>query len=167
MRIINLEEIADIGMDIISDLLSDEAIDSLDGDTLKIIEKLYGSSDCDNFAVALHRITGWPIVGLSSVDVGPVHRCVQNPEGLMVDVFGETTRADMVKRYSIKTAIWSGPGGEELALGSTVDDELSDFEMAVSTISQLPYAPFDGEVFKADVLVFVQSLAEDNAAFHS
>ena len=120
---------------------------------------LYTRSDCDDFAVALHRVTGWPLVAIAFPDeemgVGH-HTMVRSPDGSMLDAGGWSTRSAVKRRYGGPAAKFSAPGGEEVAMSPSVGfeaagdpDGLDDaLCRAVSAMRQLPWAPFDEPGFR-------------------
>jgi hypothetical protein len=105
----------------------------------------YLSADCDNFAVGLHRVTNWPIVGNAA------HRLVRGPRGL-IDASGWVTEAKLQQRYRQWWQALGEPGGEATAhshmIGEIYDgvDEL--LAEVVSAIRQFPWAPYNTRAFQ-------------------
>lgn len=130
------------------------ALDDMDEAEFERFERLspwrkvayrYLSADCDNFAVGLHRITGWPIVG------NPAHRLVRGPQGL-IDASGWTTEQKLQRRYREWWQTLGEPGGEATAhshmIGSHyggIDELLAE---VVSAIRQFPWAPYHTRMFQ-------------------
>jgi hypothetical protein len=110
------------------------------------VRHFFCSSDCDAFAIALHRMTGWPVRALGSPGHGFLHRFVEAPDGRFLDAGGWQTLDSMRKRYGIRKAILSDPGGEELAMGF-LENEFDGYDeslaKAVAAIRQLPWEPFN------------------------
>ena len=124
------------------------------------VQTFYTQSDCDDFAVALHRITGWPLVRASFPDseVGLGHHTlVQGPDGRLLDAAGWHTAAEVERTLGGKGVWFSQPGGEEVARSSNIGEASGVAEdgtdtalaMAVSAIRQLPWAPFGEPGFHA------------------
>ena len=149
-----LAELADKARYLLMDGVWDEEAEELEAAPAdEVVKVYYTSSNCDDFAVALHRITGWPIMALSAAERGPIHRFVAAPDGRSLDACGWTDKIAMSKRYGTRKPLWSEPGGEEIAHSTSigdvyggVDEHLAD---AVSAIRGLPVAPFSEPWFQA------------------
>lgn len=109
----------------------------------------YVSGDCDVFAEALHRVTGWPIVGVSSPSRGPIHRLVRSPEGRLLDAAGWIDEDGLKKRYGLRRLDLSEQKAALASLFSVdengVDDQIAN---AVAAIRQFPWAPFCDDAFR-------------------
>jgi len=148
-----LETLADDAAFLLSDDFDGEEYERfIEKSPAEKVRHFFCSSDCDAFAVALHRMTGWPIRALSSPDHGPVHRFVEAPDGRFLDAGGWTSLDGMKKRYGIRKALLTEPFGEEIASGYIEDDFFDGYESAlgkaVAAIRQLPWAPFDEPEFR-------------------
>ncbi len=85
----SLDSLAEDAGFAVSDLLDDERWNWFEA--LPVVEKIqwrYCHADCDDFALALSEITGWPVVGISNPRCGSVHRLVESPDGRMLDAKG-------------------------------------------------------------------------------
>ncbi len=99
----DLKRMADEAAFSVSDLLDETRADEFDAlSDLQKVQWRYAHADCDDFAQALHEITGWPIVALSHPKRGPVHRLCQNDQGALVDVHGTTTLTELIHRYHLR-----------------------------------------------------------------
>lgn len=146
-----MRTIKDIADEVASRLeAGDEEFDRLETmpDLLKV-RHMYVSGDCDAFAVALHRVTGWPIRCVSSEEHGPMHRLVEAPDGRMLDAAGWVDEKELRRRYGVKRIILSKPGGEELAFllgldeGRGIDPELFDAMVAMRAFEWAPFGEAD------------------------
>lgn len=63
----------------------------------------YSRSDCDDFAVVLTALTGWPVVSVAPPGGTSVHRLVECPEGRLLDVTGWTSLEALRLRYNRST----------------------------------------------------------------
>lgn len=112
----------------------------------------YISGDCDVFAAALHRITGWQVIGVVSPSHGCLHRLVVAPDGRLLDAAGWIDVAGLRKRYGLRRLTISNQG-EASVLGVLfgpnaygIDEQLAN---AVAAIRQFPWAPFCEDEFRA------------------
>lgn len=142
-----LEEVRIRAINVLSDLLTDDDLDRLAAcPAHKAVTDLYLHSDCDDFAIALHRITGWRILSITSPERGTLHRLVVSPGRRMIDASGWVEERDIHHRYGTRRPLLVAQGGEELALGSTIDDMEGDIDeslrLAVMAIRNLPFSPF-------------------------
>ena len=134
----------------------EEEFDRLEAMTdLMKVRQMYISGDCDAFAVALHRVTGWPIRGVSSREHGPMHRLIQAPDGRLLDAAGWVSEKELCRRYGVRRIAMSRPGGEELAgalLGMNedgIDSELVDAMIAMRAFDWAPFCEADFQVISA------------------
>ncbi|WP_436493407.1 hypothetical protein [Actinokineospora sp. HUAS TT18] len=64
------------------------------------VEELFEFGHCNALALALHERTGWPIVGLVGQRHGEAnHYLVRRPDGLLVDVRGARTEAEVLAQW--------------------------------------------------------------------
>jgi len=147
-----LEEIAVEAGYLLSDDLGDDRYEEfLEKPAEERVRYFFCSSDCDAFAIALHRMTGWPMRALGS-EAGFLHRFVEAPDGRFLDAGGWQTLDTLAKRYRVRKPVLSNPGGEELAMGfceNEFDGIDESLKLAVAAVRQLPWAPFDEPEFKA------------------
>jgi hypothetical protein len=148
------EELADLCTELVSDLFDDEVLEDMEEwPAEKRIRHAFLRGECDYFAVALHRMTGWPIRGVFSNDIGPLHRVVEAPDGRLLDASGWTSLEALRKRYKLKkraVLTMSPPGDEEMAIGFTVEcagETDWTLELAVAAIRMLPGEPFSSSMF--------------------
>lgn len=97
----SLVEVAEHMLSIHDDLLDeDEDLpDVIDEATaLEIIRREYVSGTCGAFAVALHDLTGHPIVGIN----GGMHVAVRCPDGDILDFVGKSRERDVARRYGMR-----------------------------------------------------------------
>lgn len=107
-----LERIAKDAIYFLSDDVDEAEMDKIKAMSPEHIVRLfYTSSDCDVFAVALHRITGWPIVELDDTLRGHIHRLNLAPGGRLVDASGWTDIKTLSKRYALLHPHLGEPGG--------------------------------------------------------
>lgn len=142
-RLVALSELAEDAMFSISDLFDDDALDAIEERSdLDKVRLRYTSADCDDFALAMHAVTGWPIVAVTSGRKGPLHRLVRVPDdgtidgGKFVDVMGFVNEADLRKRYKAKDLRFVEASESDSSIGD--DDELS---RVVAVMTHLPEAP--------------------------
>ncbi|MBY3433465.1 hypothetical protein HFN89_04825 [Rhizobium laguerreae] len=80
-------------------LADDPSIDP--EDHLAVIDAAFLSSDCDDFAWVLSKITGWP-ARTALWNIGPCqsghHSVVEAPDGRLLDVTGWTDKSAIAKR---------------------------------------------------------------------
>lgn len=128
----------------------------------------YCHSDCDDFALALHRITTWPVVSVSSRSKGPLHRLVVAPDGRFLDACGWATIDQLQQRYKSGRLSVSRPGDEGLLLGTTLEDapfedlEHRRWREILSTIMQIPTDPFLDEDFQSKVNQYASKIGITN-----
>jgi len=166
----SLDEVAEAVWDAFGASMDDEGEELLLGmSAAERVRALYTRSDCDDFAVALHRMTGWPIVRVDFPDAEGGfghHTLVRVPDGtqgggrriggLLLDAVGLRPTAAVRRRHGGRRARISGPGGEELAALGASDDHgdpgvSHSLAMAASAVRQLPWPPFDEAWFRATV----------------
>lgn len=89
------------------ELHEDEDLDP--SDPLAVLKRAFTSSDCDAYADAMRRLTGWELVRMSWTGRNGFghHTLVRRPDGALVDVEGVTTEADLKRRYRAPTAVFA------------------------------------------------------------
>lgn len=154
-RMTGKRTIEDVAADVLATLddTADEEFERIEA--MSLIERvryMYLSGECDAFAVALARMTGWSIRGLIDPEAGPVHRVVEAPDGRLLDASGWTDLSALAKRYRLKKPTLGSAGGEERALGwleALTDDYDQGLSDAVCAIRSFPWAPFAESWFKS------------------
>lgn len=122
--------------------------------TARVVRYFYTASDCDDFALALHLVTGWPVVSLHSDEEGPLHRLVRSPEGRYLDAYGWTSLPQLARRYGVTDLLVAGADGTEYLPGlgislTDLEDGLDEaLEQALVAIRELPWAPFNTQRFR-------------------
>lgn len=139
---------------LVAEGVGDDLAERLDAmSDAEIVRHLYVHGACDDMAVALHRMTGWPVVAVSSRSKGPLHRLVRAPDGRLLDAGGWVDEQGLRRRYGVRQVSLSPGGGEETAIGTLVGDAEAGVDQpladAVSAIRQFPWAPFDQPWFRA------------------
>jgi hypothetical protein len=71
-------------------------------EALRLIRRNYLSGDCGAFAVALHRLTGWPLVEIRPRRGYTIHVCARTLRGALVDFSGYTSVPALERRYGMK-----------------------------------------------------------------
>lgn len=116
-----------------------------------MIKRAFQSSNCDDFASVLSRMTGWPVTTMTWQIPGygfGHHAMVRDPEGQLLDVGGWTDEKHLREHFGIKSAI--GVKWTEEHLSAPMFDEGDEAcEMIEMTIRNLPYAPYDRPEFQA------------------
>lgn len=144
----------------VSDLLDDDAWDLFEG--LSDVEKVqwrYCHADCDDFALIVSEVTGWPVVGISAPSAGPLHRLVETPDGKFLDAKGWVTLDDLKKRYK-KKALRVHRSAEECS--SLLSDD-SEFHPLIAVLLQLPVSPYTEDTFRSQLRTFAQAVGFDVA----
>lgn len=121
-----------------------------------MLTRAFTSSDCGDFAVMLHEMTGYPLMNLLGPDGFPIHTFARTPDGLALDVLGVSTDADVARRYGFEgntpptTAITPDQACGYLPSDEWTDDGFDERAVRLSAIiRQLPWAPFNTPEFKA------------------
>lgn len=149
-----LNYLADDAASAVSDLLSDEQWDAFDAlSDLEKVQWRYCHADCDDFAMTLSEITGYPVVAVSSLRRGPLHRLVEAPDGRLLDVMGWVSLEMLKSRYKQKSLEVFQAG---CLYGATAESD-DDLLPVLETVLQLPYAPFNSAEFQDLVRCFAYS----------
>lgn len=140
-----IDQLANDAAYAISDLLDEVGLEAFNA--LPALEKVisrYLHADCDDFALVLHEVTGWPIVGVVG-RCGPLHRLNQAPDGRLVDAAGWVTSADLARRYHTPVSLIP-PNGRSLSR-SVLDDQDNEGRLLVlAAMLHLRTEPFAGEL---------------------
>lgn len=124
------------------ELWEDEDLDR--DDTIEVLTRAFRSSDCDDYAAALSRMTGWDIVMMQwqIPDWGfGHHSLVRDPDGRLLDVGGWTDEEALRTHFGIgrKTSVTWREGHFSSPMYD--DDESSTLiETVVRNLPSLPYA---------------------------
>lgn len=132
-----LQELGQEALASISDMYDDHELEQLEAmsDT-ELIRVRFAHADCDDFALAIHAITGWPIASVTSRSCGPLHRLNIAPDGTMVDVDGFVSMEDLKKRYKLKDlSIITDTGCDSLI------DSDAELAMVMANLLHLPNEP--------------------------
>ena len=145
---------ADLGQDGDEDL--PESYWTSDEGVRAVLLRAFGSSDCGDFAVMLHEMTGYPVVNLLGPDRFPVHSFVRTPEGLALDVYGACSELEVARRYGFRgkhpRVVTVDPSN---ACGHLPSDDWNEegfderAQRLAAVIRQLPWAPFNTPEFQA------------------
>jgi len=131
------------------ELWEDEDLDK--DDAIAVLHRAFRSSDCDDFAAVLARMTGWDVVTMTWRIPGygfGHHTMVREPEGRLIDVAGWTDEDKLRKAFGIKTG--KSVGWIEGHISAPMCDEGDEaMELIEATIRNLPYTPFDETSFKS------------------
>lgn len=150
-----LAELAQEAVFSMSDLYDDDEMDAIEGLTdLEKVQLRYRNADFDDFALALHAVTGWKIVAVSSASKGPLHRLNVDGEGRLVDVMGFVNEDDLRKRYRIgrKDLVLVT---QDVASDSLIDND-EELKRVASTLLHLPCAPFNDPGLAQKVESFIR-----------
>jgi hypothetical protein len=134
------------------ELWEDEDLDP--DDTIEVLTRAFRSSDCDDYAAVLSRMTGWDIVTMSwqIPDWGfGHHTLVRNPEGRLLDVGGWTDEDTLRKHFKIgrKHSISWKEGHFSAPM---YDDGDEAGELVETVIGELPYAPYSDPAFQSSLI---------------
>jgi hypothetical protein len=159
--LVELSEISSWYYDV-CELYEDEDLDP--NDHMKVIERAFMSSDCDDFAWLLHEVTGFQVVKVTWQDpnwgVGH-HSVVRDNEGKFIDVRGETDLDGIRSHFRVKPAIKLNENDANPQEPSTFDIEIEDSGMRnlVGVMRLLPHAPFNTAEFQDALDSYVLSLS--------
>jgi hypothetical protein len=132
----------------VCELYEDEDLDP--EDHLEVLKRAFRSSDCDDFAAVLSRLTGWPVATMiyPIPDYGMGHHTlVRSPDGRLLDVGGWTDEKALRKIYGIRsnTAVTWAEGHISSPMYA---EEGEEAEFIEGVIRHLPYAPFHDDDFR-------------------
>jgi hypothetical protein len=132
-------------------------------DHMKVIERAFMSSDCDDFAWLLHEITGHQVVKVTwqnaSLGFGH-HSVVRDSEGHLIDVQGETTLDKIRSHFQIKSSIKlnANEAKPQEPVTFEIDIEDSGMRNLVGAMRLLPHPPFNTAEFQRKVDDYVATL---------
>lgn len=109
---------------------------------MKVLRDMFVSSDCGDFALAIHERFGWPIVNVVSSRNGAVHSACLHPDGRLVDFDGFVTLDALKKRYRMRDLKVIPAEQTGHVVGTSVDEELG-VSNAKIVMPHLHYAPFN------------------------
>lgn len=116
----------------------------------------YNCADCDDFALALHGVTGWPVIAINNPSRGPIHRLVEAPDGRMLDAGGWIDLDDIRQRYKLKVLKVMRGEGHVLHCPTVSSDD--DLHPIIEAMLQFPVAPFNEPHFQEKAKAFGQSV---------
>lgn len=129
------------------DLWEDEDLDP--EDSLEVLKRAFRSSDCDDFASVLSRVTGWPVTTMTWQIAGygfGHHAMVRSPDGQLLDVGGWTDEKQLRKSFGVKAD--EPVGWTDGHISSPMyDDGDEAVELIETVIANLPYEPFSSNRF--------------------
>lgn len=156
----DLSEIAAYYYDV-CELYEDEDLDP--GDHLKVIERAFMSSDCDDFAWLMHEVVGYQVVKVTWQDPSwgfGHHSVVRDDENNLLDVRGRINLDEIRSHFRIKRSIAlnanvSKPSHPGAFVASMEDDGMKNL---VEVMRLLPHAPFNTADFQLKLDEYVASL---------
>lgn len=156
----DLREIASWYYDV-CELYEDDDLDP--SDHIKVIERAFMSSDCDEFAGLLHEVTGLQVVKLTWQDPSwgfGHHSVVRGGDGKFIDVRGETDLDGIRTYFRIKPSIKLNAIETKPQEPSSfyVDMEDTGMKNLVDVMRLLPHAPFNTAEFQQKLDDFVATL---------
>jgi hypothetical protein len=111
----------------------------------RYVRENYLFGECAAFAVALHRLTGWPLYEIKAPN--RYHVFLQDPKGRLVDASGYTTLAKIRRVHRLPSGTVPQAVPASALVDDLDDDSLSDpwhhVRMAEFYIRQLPMPPFN------------------------
>lgn len=134
------------------ELWEDEDLDR--DDTLQILKRAFRSSDCDDYAAVLSRMTGWDVVTMTWQVPGHGfghHALVKDPDGRLLDVGGWTDEQALRKAFGIRKN-WIMTWHEGHISSPMYDDEDEAVELIEAVIGELPYAPYSEAAFQFSLI---------------
>jgi len=130
-------------------LAEDPGIDA--DDPVAVIDAAFLSSDCDDFAWVLSRITGWPAVTLMwnmGMCVTGHHSLVEAPDGRLLDVSGWTDRAAVAARAGVVERLVTASGMRHYPFSFVEDGEDEHLAMILEVMEGLERPPFTDVSFR-------------------
>jgi len=145
----------------VCELYEDEDINP--NDHMKVVERAFMSSDCDDFAWLLHEVTGHKVIKVTWQDPSwgfGHHSVVRNDEGKFIDVRGETDIDKIRSYFRVKPTIMLNASETQAQEPTSFDIDMEDSGMKnlVSVMRILPYAPFNTAEFQLKLADFVRTL---------
>jgi hypothetical protein len=133
------------------ELWEDEDLDP--NDTIEVLTRAFRSSDCDDYAAVLSRMTGWEITTMTWQVPGHGfghHTLVKNPDGRLLDVGGWTDEQALRKAFGIKKS-WIIKWQEGHISSPMYDDGDDAVELIETVIGNLPHMPYADPTFQSSL----------------
>ena len=142
-------------------LYDDEDLDP--NNYLKVVERAFMSSDCDDFAWLMHEVTGYQVVKVTWQDPSwgfGHHSVVRNNEDNLIDVRGRTSLDELRAHFRIKPSIELHANDVKPSEPVTFEIDMEDAGMSnlVGVIRLLPHPPFNTVEFQQKLDEYVASL---------
>lgn len=153
---------AAIANDTVLDEASDqeqEAFEALDA-TGRIVHR-YRHGDCDDMAMVLADLTGFPMVRLSSPRIGFLHSAVQAPDGRLLDAGGWTSPDAVARLFGQRRVVLGKPEPPSAADPDWMAPE--EYVTAVAALWHLGMAgrePFAGMLSRIEALLPLPEVVE-------
>ncbi|MCV9965034.1 hypothetical protein OIU34_24360 [Pararhizobium sp. BT-229] len=123
-------------------------------DALGVIDAAFLTSDCDDFAWVLARITGWPartlIWNMGDCLTGH-HSVVEAPDGRYLDVSGWTDRVAVAARAGKEERLVTAHEFRHYPFNFTELNGDEGFDMIVAVFGAVGREPFTEDWFKAAI----------------
>lgn len=156
----DLSEIAAYYYDV-CELYEDEDLDP--DDHLKVLERAFMSSDCDDFAWLMHEVAGYQVVKVTWQDPSwgfGHHSVVRDHENNLIDVRGRTNLDELRSHFQIKRSIPlntndAKPSHPGTFIASMEDDGMKNL---IEVMRLLPHSPFNTADFQLKLEEYVASL---------
>jgi len=145
-------------------------LEKLSGENNESLQRLeiitYLDGQCYEFAVALHRGLGWPLVGVMSGNPAGViirHALAQSPDGKFWDIRGPVKKSEIGTPFGIASEPVLQPVTEEdlrktrKTFGHSISDEAIEHASLVAE-GLWPELPWRKETFQKRVLAFMDEL---------
>jgi hypothetical protein len=145
-----LTDAADYFYDV-CELWEDEDLDR--DDILEILKRAFRSSDCDDYAAVLSRMTGWSVATITWQVPGHGfghHALVKHPDGRLLDVGGWTDEQVLRKAFGIRKN-WDVKWHEGHISSPMYDDADEAVKLIETVIVELPYAPYSDPEFQSSL----------------
>lgn len=137
-------------------------------DHLGVIDAAFLSSDCDDFAWVLSKITGWPgrtlIWNLGSCVTGH-HSVVEAPDGRYLDVSGWTDRAAVAERIGKEERLVTVHEFRHFPFNFAEFSDDEHLEMLFGVFQVVPRPPFTDSAFRSALEAYRRSLPNGDEAF--
>jgi hypothetical protein len=122
-------------------------------DSIMVLTRAFRSSDCDDYASVLSRMTGWDVVTMSwqIPDYGFGHHAlVRDPEGRLLEICGWTNEDALRDYFRVgKTTMISWREGHFSSPMYDDGDEAS--ELIETVIGNLPHLPYADPAFQSSL----------------
>lgn len=157
----SLSELAADARAAVEDLIDDDRWgDFMALSEIEQIQWRYSHADCDDFALVLHEMTGWPVMMVSNPSRGPIHRLVQADDGRLLDVQGWTSIEALKVRYKLKRLTLAEVSCPEVfSMVSSDEDRIP----ILDAMKLMPNAPFSDPEFQEKMFAYRASLEIEEA----